>query len=87
MDKNLSKLRLEALKHATKSDFKIWAKERPCSYFLGEDISDEKKKEIWLEVVSDDPKVQAWINNEIYYSRTIPYKIYMELISNPKLIL
>ena len=81
-------IKREAVKHATQEDFKIWGEEVPCTYFLGEDgLSEEKKKEMWIKVVSNDPGVQAWIDREIPYSKTIPNEIYQELILNPKFTL
>lgn len=65
--------------------FKIWAEEVPCTEFLGEEgLTDEKKKELWLRIKSDDSNIQNWIDEEIAFAETIPYKIYCKLLEDNK---
>jgi hypothetical protein len=63
---------------------KIWGEEVPCTEFLGDDISEEKKKEKWIKVISNDNSVQKWIDRNIWFANTVPYNVYILLIDNPK---
>lgn len=69
------------------TDFRIWGKKVPCTVFLGDEgLTEEKKKELWVMVKSNNDKVQAWIDKNIWYAGTIANKIYLKLIDDPKKI-
>jgi hypothetical protein len=86
--KRILEIQKEASKFASNTPFKIWGEEVPCTYFLGkEGLSEEKKKELWVKVISDDLGVQKWIDREISYSKTVPYEIYMALINDIELLI
>jgi hypothetical protein len=65
---------------------KIWGELVSCVEFLGEDISEAKKKEKWIKMVSNDMSVQKWIDREIWFSGTVPHYLYGLLIDSPKRI-
>ena len=71
-----------------RKSFKIWGKETPCTEFLGEiGLTEEKKKELWIKVCSDNVDVQAWIEREIPFSKSAPNRFYNILIKNKERVL
>lgn len=64
----------------------IYGKLVPCTEFIGEEgLPEEKKKEMWVWVVSDDLDTQIKINQDISFKGTKAHDLYLKLTENPEL--
>lgn len=67
--------------------YRIWGRPVPCTKFIGNmpELSEEKRKEMWVEVVCDDPDMQEYINQYIGYHDTFANDIYKLLSHDHRL--
>jgi len=67
-------------------DFIIYGKLVPCTEFIdSKGLTEEKKKELWVKVLSNDPIVQDWIEKNVWFTKTRPYRLYKILTADPTL--
>lgn len=62
----------------------IYGRMVPCTHFLGtEGLTEEKKREMWIEVISTNVATQAIIERDIHFRGTKANTIYQQLMRNP----